>query len=149
MGELSGLKRELSHLRRAVIPGRDTLGGGTSLAIEELPGMSDEARRYFRDLYDHLVHVAEQVDTEREHAASVMDVYLSTVSNKQNDVMKQLTALSTFFLPLMFITGFFGMNFPWMVRHIEGWGWFVLAGVGLPIISVALVLALLKRRGWY
>jgi len=149
MSDLSTLKRQLSRLRRAVIPGRDTLGGGTSLAIEELPGMSDEARRYFRDLYDHLVHVAEQVDSEREHAASVMDVYLSTVSNKQNDVMKQLTALSTFFLPLMFVTGFFGMNFPWMVRHIEGWGWFLLLGVGLQVLSVAVVLVLLRRRRWY
>ena len=149
MSDLTTVKRQLSHLRRAVIPGRDTLGGGTSLAIEELPGMTDEARRYFRDLYDHLVHVAEQVDSEREHAASVMDVYLTTVNNRQNDVMKQLTALSTFFLPLMFITGFFGMNFPWMVRHIEGWGWFLLMGVGLQVASVAWVLVLLKRRGWY
>lgn len=149
MSQLTTLKRQLSHLRRAVIPGRDTLGGGTSLTIEELPGMSDEARRYFRDLYDHLVHVAEQVDSEREHAASVMDVYLTTVNNRQNDVMKQLTALSTFFLPLMFITGFFGMNFPWMVRHIEGWGWFLALGVGLQVAAVAWVLVLLKRRGWY
>lgn len=149
MSVLTSLKRQLSHLRRAVIPGRDTLGGGTSLAIEELPGMSDEARRYFRDLYDHLVHVAEQVDSEREHAASVMDVYLTTVNNKQNDVMKQLTAVSTIFLPLMFVTGFFGMNFPWMVRHIEGWGWFLVMGIGVQAASVAVVLVLLKRRGWY
>ena len=149
MAALTALKRQLSHLRRAVIPGRDTLGGGTSLAIEELPGMSDEARRYFRDLYDHLVHVAEQVDSEREHAASVMDVYLSTVSNKQNDVMKQLTAVSTFFLPLMFLTGFFGMNFAWMVRTVEGPIPFFLLGVGLQAISVAAVAIVLKRRGWY
>lgn len=149
MSVLTTLKRQLSHLRRAVIPGRDTLGGGTSLAIEELPGMSDEARRYFRDLYDHLVHVAEQVDSEREHAASVMDVYLTTVNNKQNDVMKQLTAVSTFFLPLMFLTGFFGMNFAWMVRHVEGSVPFLTLGIGLQAMSVAAVLVLLKRRGWF
>lgn len=149
MGELSALKRQLSHLRRAVIPSRDTLGGGTSLAIEELPGMTDEARRYFRDLYDHLVHVADQVDSEREHASSVMDVYLTTVNNRQNDVMKQLTAVSTIFLPLMFVTGFFGMNFPWMVRHIGGAGSFVALGLGVQVVSVAAVAVLLKRRGWY
>lgn len=149
MGELSAIKRRLSHLRRAVIPGRDTLGGGTSLAIEELPGMTDEARRYFRDLYDHLVHVAEQLDSEREHAASVMDVYLTTVNNRQNDVMKQLTAVSTFFLPLMFVTGFFGMNFPWMIRHLGGWVPFVALGVGLQVVSVVAVLELLRRRGWF
>lgn len=149
MHELSGTKRQLSHLRRAVIPSRDTLGGGTSLAIEELPGMTDEARRYFRDLYDHLVHVADQVDSEREHASSVMDVYLTTVNNRQNDVMKQLTAVSTYFLPLMFVTGFFGMNFAWMVRHVSGGGAFWALGVGLQVVSVAAVAVVLKRRGWY
>lgn len=149
MGELSAMKRQLSHLRRAVIPSRDTLGGGTSLAIEELPGMTDEARRYFRDLYDHLVHVADQVDSEREHASSVMDVYLTTVNNRQNDVMKQLTAVSTYFLPLMFVTGFFGMNFPWMVRHIGGPTSFLALGVGLQVVSIAAVAVVLKRRGWY
>lgn len=149
MAELSALKRQLSHLRRAVIPSRDTLGGGTSLAIEELPGMTEEARRYFRDLYDHLVHVADQVDSEREHASSVMDVYLTTVNNKQNDVMKQLTAVSTYFLPLMFVTGFFGMNFAWMVRHVGGAGAFWALGVGLQVVSVAAVAVVLKRRGWY
>ncbi len=149
MGELSAMKRQLSHLRRAVIPSRDTLGGGTSLAIEELPGMTDEARRYFRDLYDHLVHVADQVDSEREHASSVMDVYLTTVNNKQNDVMKQLTAVSTYFLPLMFVTGFFGMNFAWMVRQVSGTGAFWVLGVGLQVVSIAAVAVVLKRRGWY
>lgn len=149
MGELSALKRQLGHLRRAVIPSRDTLGGGTSLAIEELPGMTDDARRYFRDLYDHLVHVADQVDSEREHAASVMDVYLTTVNNRQNDVMKQLTAVSTYFLPLMFVTGFFGMNFAWMVRHVGGPGAFLALGVGLQVVSIAAVAVVLKRRGWY
>lgn len=149
MSELSGMKRQLSHLRRAVIPSRDTLGGGTSLAIEELPGMTEEARRYFRDLYDHLVHVADQVDSEREHASSVMDVYLTTVNNRQNDVMKQLTAVSTYFLPLMFVTGFFGMNFPWMVRNIGGPTSFLVLGVGLQVVSIAAVAVVLKRRGWY
>jgi magnesium transporter len=149
MAQLTTVKRQLTHLRRAVIPGRDTLGGGTSLAIEELPGITDEARRYFRDLYDHLVHVAEQVDSEREHAASVMDVYLTTVNNRQNDVMKQLTAVSTIFLPLMFVTGFFGMNFAWMVRHVEGPIDFLVLGLGLQVVSVVALLALLKRRGWF
>lgn len=149
VSELSTLKRQIARLRRAVIPARDTLGGGTSLAIEELPAMTDEARRYFRDLYDHMVHVAEQVDTEREHAASVMDVYLTTVNNRQNDVMKQLTAVSTIFLPLMFLTGFFGMNFPALVRAIGGWPAFAVYGIGLQLASVAAVLVILKRRGWY
>ena len=149
VSELTALKREITRLRRAVVPGRDTLGGGTSLAIEELPGMTDEARRYVRDLYDHLVHVADQVDTERDHAASVMDVYMTTVNNRQNDVMKQLTAVFTIFLPFMFLTGFFGMNFPSLIRSLGGWPAFVVYGLGLQLVSVVAVLVILKRRGWF
>lgn len=78
-----------------------------------------------------------------------MDVYLSRVSNRLNSVMKQLTIIATIFLPLAWVTGSFGQNFGWMVRHIGSWEIFVVLGVGCELLAVALLLAFFKRRGWF
>jgi magnesium transporter len=78
-----------------------------------------------------------------------MDVYLSTVSNRLNSVMKQLTVIATIFLPLTFITGFFGQNFSWMVAHIGGLPAFLALGIGAEIILVIVLLTYFKRRGWF
>jgi magnesium transporter len=78
-----------------------------------------------------------------------MDVYLSTVSNRLNSVMKQLTVMATVFLPLTFITGFFGQNFGWMVGHIKSGAVFVGLGIGVEILTVAALFTLFKRRGWF
>ena len=78
-----------------------------------------------------------------------MDVYLSTVSNRLNAVMKQLTIIATIFLPLTFITGFFGQNFGWMVGHIGSCESFFALGIGLEIVTVAAIFTLFKRRGWF
>jgi magnesium transporter len=78
-----------------------------------------------------------------------MDVYLSTVSNRLNAVMKQLTIIATIFLPLAWLTGFFGQNFGFMVRHIGAWQTFLVLGVGTELAVLALMLAYFKRRGWF
>jgi len=78
-----------------------------------------------------------------------MDVYLSTVSNRLNSVMKQLTVMATVFLPLTFITGFFGQNFGWMVGHIKSGPIFVGLGIGLEVLTVAALFTLFKKRGWF
>ena len=78
-----------------------------------------------------------------------MDVYLSTVSNRLNSVMKQLTVIATIFLPLTFITGFFGQNFGWMVDHIGGLPTFLALGLGGEIVLVIVLLTYFKRRGWF
>ena len=112
------MKRLLVGMRKAITPQRDmfaSLMGG----VAELPGMTDEDERYFRDIYDHLIRISDLIDTYRDLLTSSMDVYLSTVSNRLNAVMKQLTIMATVFLPLTFITGFFGQNFGWMVGHIR------------------------------
>ena len=80
--------------------------------------MAEEDERYFRDIYDHLIRISDLIDSYRDLLTGAMDVYLSTVSNRLNSVMKQLTIIATIFLPLTFITGFFGQNFGWLVRHI-------------------------------
>jgi magnesium transporter len=146
--EIFAMKRLLVGMRKAVTPQRDmfaSLMGG----IAELPGMTAEDERYFRDIYDHLIRISDLIDTYRDLLTSSMDVFLSTVSNRLNVVMKQLAVIATIFLPLTFITGFFGQNFGWMVGHISGWPAFVGLGIGLEIGAVVVLMAFFKRRGWF
>jgi magnesium transporter len=111
--------------------------------------MSEEDERYFRDIYDHLIRISDLIDTYRDLLTSSMDVYLSTVSNRLNTVMKQLTIMATVFLPLTFITGFFGQNFGWMVGHIRSPATFFALGIGLEVATVGALFTLFKRRGWF
>jgi magnesium transporter len=117
--------------------------------IAELPGLEDEDERYFRDVYDHLIRISDLIDSYRDLLTGAMDVYLSTVSNRLNSVMKQLTVIATIFLPLTFITGFFGQNFGWLVGHIGGLPTFLALGIGSEIILVIVLLTYFKRRGWF
>jgi magnesium transporter len=143
------LKRRVHRMRRAIAPGRDVIARGSTVIAEGIPGVGPELQRYLHDLYSHLVHLTDEVDAEREHLAGVMDVYLSMINNRQNDTMKQLTAVSTIFLPLTFLTGFFGMNFPDLVQSIGGWPAFLLLGIGLNLAAAALTVTVLRHRGWW
>jgi magnesium transporter len=146
--EIFAMKRLLVGMRKAVTPQRDmfaSLMGG----VAELPGMTQEDEHYFRDIYDHLIRISDLIDTYRDLLTSSMDVFLSTVSNRLNIVMKQLAVIATIFLPLTFITGFFGQNFGWLVRNIGGWPAFVGLGIGSEIAAVAVLMTFFKRRGWF
>jgi magnesium transporter len=146
--EIFAMKRLLVGMRKAVTPQRDmfaSLMGGVSA----LPGMTSESERYFRDIYDHLIRISDLIDTYRDLLSSSMDVFLSTVSNRLNVVMKQLAVIATIFLPLTFITGFFGQNFGWLVRHIGGWPAFLGLGLGAEVVTVAAMMLFFKRRGWF
>ena len=109
------LKRELVRLRRIATPQRDLLAS-TIDQITELPGFEADTRDYFRAVYDHMIRVSDLIDSYRDLLTGALDVYLSTVSNRLNSVMERLTIVATIFLPLSVVTGFFGMNFGWMVR---------------------------------
>lgn len=146
--QIVGLRRRLVLLRRAAAPQRD-LAGQVAGGVLELPDLDDDARRYFRDVHDHLIRVTEQLDVYRDLLTGALDVHQTTVSNRQNAVMKQLTVIATIFLPLTFITGFFGQNFDWMVEHVGGWPQFVGFGLGLELLTVAALLILFKKRGWF
>lgn len=148
LDELFELRRRLVTLRRAVAPERDLLGR-LLVGTETLPGMTEEAERYFRDVYDHLIRLTDAVEVQRDLIAGTMDLYMSTASNRLNAVMKQLTVIATIFLPLTFITGFFGQNFGWMVDRVGGWVPFVGLGVGLEVAAVAALIVFFKRRGWF
>jgi magnesium transporter len=143
--EVVMMKRRLNRLRRVVGPQRDVVGqlfGG----IAVLPGVDAEAERYFRDVYDHLIRVADLIDSYKDLLTGAMDVYLSSVSNRLNLIVERLTVLSTILLPLIVLTGFFGQNFGWLVRNIGGIGSFLVFGVALPLVSAALLVLYLRRR---
>ena len=146
--EIFQMKRLLVGMRKAITPQRDMFAGLIG-GVAELPGMSEEDERYFRDVYDHLIRISDLIDTYRDLLTSSMDVYLSTVSNRLNSVVKQLTILATVFLPLTFITGFFGQNFGWLVRNITGWPVFLGLGIGLEVATVVFLMMFFKRRGWF
>jgi magnesium transporter len=144
---LFSLKRQLVAMRKVVTPQRDMFARSVEQLVD-LPGFELDERDYFRDIYDHLIRISDLIDSYRDLLSGATDLYLSTVSNRQNDVMKQLTVIATIFLPLAFITGFFGQNFGFMVRDITGsWAFWVL-GVGSMVLTVVGLLIYFHRKGW-
>jgi magnesium transporter len=141
------LKRELVELRRVVTPERDLFARAVD-QIALLPGLEPATRDYFRDVYDHLIRISDLIDSYRDLLTGAMDVYLSTVSNRLNQVMKQLTVIATIFLPLTFVTGFFGQNFGWMVEHVDSLGAFLGFGGGGILLAAALLFGWFKRSGY-
>lgn len=137
------LKRELIFLRRAVWPMREI---ANSLLRDESDLVSNETRVYLRDLYDHTVHVMDTVETLRDIVAGMLDVYLSSVSNKLNQVMKVLTVMSSVFIPLTFVAGVYGMNFQYMPELQWRYGYPSVMG-GMALVAAALLIAF-RRRGW-
>jgi magnesium transporter len=146
--EIVRMKRTLNRLRRVVGPQRDVIGqlfGG----IATLPGSDAEAERYFRDIFDHLIRVADLIDSYKDLLTGAMDVYLSMVSNRLNLVVEKLTVLSTVLLPLIVITGFFGQNFGWLVRHVGSLAAFLVLGLALPIVGASLLIYYLRRQRFF
>ena len=102
----------------------------------------------YRDVYDHLIRISDLVDSYRDLLTGAMDVYLSTVSNRLNDVMKRLTIVATIFMPLAWITGFFGMNFGRLVANLTGWAAFLTLGIATQAAAVIVMIVVFRRRGW-
>jgi magnesium transporter len=145
--ELFTLRRNLVGMRKMVTPQRDMMSSVLARTVE-IPGMTEDTERYFRDLYDHLIRISDLVDSYRDLLSGTVDGYMSVVSNRLNDVMKQLTIIATVFLPLSFLTGFFGQNFGWLVNHIGSTAAFFGIGIGTEVLAVVALLALFRRRGW-
>ena len=141
------MKRSLMEMRRAVAPQRDMMASIND-GVTDIPGMTDEASRYFRDLYDHLIRLADLIDNYRDLLSSAMDTHLSTVSNRLNVVMKQLTIIATIFLPLSFFTGFFGQNFSALVHWIAPTWTFYVFGIGLDVAAAVGLMVVFRKRGW-
>jgi magnesium transporter len=142
------MRRRLARLRRVLGPQRD-LFARLAAGTVSLPGMTPEHERYFRDVHDHLLRLAELTEASRDLMTSATDVYLSASSNRLNIAVKQLTAVATIFLPLTFITGFFGQNFGWMVEHVDSAVAFFALGIALQAAAVVGLLAFFRARGWF
>jgi magnesium transporter len=144
---LLGLQRWLVNVRKMAVPLRD-MAASIMSGVVDLPGRTSDGDPYLRDLYDHVVRISDTIDSYRDLLSNSMDAYLSMVSNRLNEVMKQLTIIATVFLPLSFLTGFFGQNFGWLVSHLGSLPTFLLLGVGTEIAAVAGLYWLFKRRRW-
>jgi magnesium transporter len=139
---MSELRSELFRLQQIVVPQRDMLARGGDL-LETLPGLEhDVARHPFRDVHDDLVLTSNQIDYLRELLAEAINVLL-------NQMAGRLTIVATIFLPLTFATGFFGMNFGWLVRHIDSAESFFVLGVGGMILPLVIAAVLLVRAGYF
>ncbi|HEX6695367.1 MAG TPA: magnesium transporter CorA family protein [Solirubrobacteraceae bacterium] len=138
---MSELRSELFRLQQIVQPQREMLARGGDL-IENLPGLErDIARHPFRDVHDDLVIIANEIDYLRELLSEAVNVLI-------NQMAGRLTIVATIFLPLTFATGFFGMNFGWLVRHIDSAESFLILGVGGMILPLTVVAVLLLRAGY-
>jgi magnesium transporter len=147
LAEISDLRRQLVRLRRIVTPQRDLLARGVD-DILEIPGLEADSRNYFRDVYDHAIRISDQIDAYRDLLAGTRDAYLSLVSNRLNQITKQLTVVATIFLPLSFLVGFFGQNFRWLVINIDSAEAFFVYGIGGLVLSL-IGLLIWFRRGSY
>lgn len=144
------IRQELLALRRAIWPQRDTIN---ALLRDEYIHLDVNIKPYLRDCYDHVVQIIDVIENYREFANGLMDFYLSSVSNKMNEIMKTLTVISTIFIPLTFIAGIYGMNFnteksPFNMPELNWyWGYFLCLGV---MLAIALgLIYFFWRRGWF
>ena len=140
---IRGLKNELILVRRSIWPLRDSV---VALARDEPDLISDKTRIYLRDVHDHLVQAFDTLESLRDSAATLLDMYLSTSSNRMNEVMKVLTVIATIFIPLTFIAGVYGMNFQNMPELEVAWAYPAVWAV-MILVAVAL-LFYFRRRGW-
>jgi magnesium transporter len=145
LAEITTLKHSVSDLRRTLGAQRDAL---QRLVTQSLQPGQDDSALYFRDVYDHLVRQYETVDSLRDLLSGAMDTYLSTVSNRLNGTMKTLTVVASLFLPLTFLTGFFGMNFAYLTGVVQPSGIAFFGGITLMIGSLVIQLYLFKQRRW-
>lgn len=144
------VKRDLLLLRRVLWPQREAIN---TLVRDGRSLLQDETQVYLRDCYDHTVQIMELIESYREMASSLLEVYLSSLSNRMNDVMKVLTIIATIFIPLSFLVGVYGMNFnpaasPWNMPELNlryGYPalWLIM------IVIVGGMLALFRRKGWF
>lgn len=137
------LKNEMIFLRKSVWPLRELIGGlerCESTLIHESTGV------YLRDVYDHTIQIIDTVESYRDMISGMVDIYLSSVSNKMNEVMKVLTIFASIFIPLTFFVGIYGMNFEFMPELTWRWGYFALLGF-MAIVGVFLVVYF-KRKRW-
>jgi len=144
------MRRALMKLRRYIWPQRSVIN---SLIRDSEDLVSQEVKLYLQDVYDHIVQVVDIIENYREIASSLMDVYLSAINNRMNEVMKLLTVISSIFIPLTFIAGVYGMNFnpassPFNMPELE-WFWGYVLCLGVMALIAGLQIYFFWKRGWF
>jgi magnesium transporter len=138
------LRNLLLMIRRSIWPSREIV----SQLIKDESDLIDEGTEpYLRDLYDHTIHINETIEQQREITNGLMEIYLSMMSNRMNEVMKVLTVIATIFIPLTFIVGIYGMNFPNMPEMEWPWAYFAVWGIMIGV--TLLMLFYFKRKRWF
>ncbi len=140
---IQDLKREILRVRRTIFPLREVI---SRIEKNDNKLIQQKTITYFRDIYDHLIQVSENIDIYREMIWSLMDMYMTTISNKMNEVMKVLTIMASIFIPLTFIAGIYGMNFDYIPELHYKYSYFILWGV--MIILFVGMLIYFKRKKW-
>ncbi|UII23342.1 magnesium/cobalt transporter CorA [Fulvivirga ligni] len=141
--QIQKLKKELIFLRKSVYPLRESI---SKIMKGEYAIISNETLTYFSDVYDHTIHVIETVETYRDLTTGLMDMYMTSISNKMNEVMKVLTIIATIFIPLTFIAGIYGMNFDHMPELHWKYSYYVTWGVMISIFIA--MLFYFKKKDW-
>ncbi len=141
--EINDLRREAIFLRRSIWPLREVL---SALLRDESPLVEDRTKLFLRDAYDHTIQVVDLIESFRDVLASLVDLYLSSLSHKMNEVMKVLTVIGSIFIPLSFLTGLYGMNFEYIPELQAHNGYFYFLGaIGVLLVGM---LVYFKRKGW-
>jgi magnesium transporter len=142
--QIQRLKKEIIFLRKALYPLREAVG---RIAKGESEYIADESIRYYADVYDHIAHLIDSLDTYKDLTAGLLDIHINAMNTKMNEVMKVLTVISTIFMPLTFIVGVYGMNFHFMPELSWKYGYFAVWGV-MGVIFFGM-LAFFRRKKWF
>jgi magnesium transporter len=143
MRHIQKLKNELIYLRRYLWPTREVLN---KMRAHELKLIGPRTGVYLRDIYEHVVEMMDTTETYRDVLSNMVDIYMSMMSNRINEVMKVLTIFGTIFMPLTFIVGIYGMNFKFMPELTSEWGYPVVWA--LMLVVAAAMLLYFRRKGW-
>lgn len=141
--EIQKLKKQIVAIRRSAWPVREII---STLSRSDSKLISQQSRLFIRDIYGHSVHIVDIIENYRENLSGMLDIYLSSMSNRMNEVMKTLTIIATIFMPLSFMAGIYGMNFKYMPELNWRWGYFTLWGI--MIITAFLMVIFFKRKKW-
>jgi len=143
LANIHNLKKEMLLLRKSIWPLREEI---SNLIRSDSDLVTDNTKLYLRDVYEHTIQVIDTVETYRDMLSGMLDIYLSSISNRLNEVMKVLTVITTIFMPLTVITGMYGMNFKHM-PELELWWWYPMVIGGMVAISVGM-LTYFKIKKW-
>ena len=143
LSAIQKIRRELIYIRKSISPLREVIA---AIPRSDSPLIQEKTHIYFRDVYDHVLRITETIESHRDLLSGLLDIYMSSVSNKMNEVMKVLTAFASIFIPLTFIAGIYGMNFEYMPELKWKWAYPTL---WISFISIPVVLIIyFKRKKW-